>query len=184
MPEPLFDPSHAVTFDLAHGLVHLEDAPSRVLVPADALAALALEASAAARAAFARALGAPLGARAARRLGDTRGATVDHVVDHLGGELALAGLGSLSIERWGRALLIVVDQSPLGGAEGVLEAVLSAALGSATGREVRCVRLMSDATRARFLVASASTEAKARALLAEGVSWGEVLVKLHEGGAS
>lgn len=184
MPEPLFDPSHAVTFDLAHGLVHLEDAPSRVLVPADALAALAAVASPDARAAFASALGKPLGARAARRLGDTRGATVEQVVDHLGGELALAGLGSLSLERWGRALLIVVDHCPLPSAEDVLSGVLAAALGAATGRDVRCVRLMRDATRARFLVASAASEQKARALLGEGTTWGDVLVKLHEGAAS
>ncbi len=53
MPDLRFDPSKAVTFDLTHGLVHLEGAPSRVLVPAEALLALAAAAGAEATAAFA-----------------------------------------------------------------------------------------------------------------------------------
>src|SRR5262249_55758598 len=110
-----FDPSKAVTFDLSHGLVHLEGAPSRLLVPAEALGALAAAAGAEATRAFGRTLGEALGRRAGGRLaegGGLRGASADAVIEHLGGELALAGLGSLSLERWGRALVLVVDQSP------------------------------------------------------------------------
>jgi hypothetical protein len=184
MSESPFDPTHAVTFDLAHGLVHLEDAPKRLLVPADALAALAATATSDARAAFAKALGGPLGTRALRRLGDTKTTSVEVVVDHLGGELALAGLGTLSIERWGRAMILVVDQSPLAGSVELLGGVLAAALGAATGRDVTTVSLMQDATRSRFLVASASTAERARGLLSSGTSWGDTLVRLHEGGAS
>lgn len=184
MSESPFDPTHAVTFDLAHGLVHLEDAPKRLLVPGGALAALAASSSAEARTAFARALGGPLGTRTLRRLGDPKGVSVDVVVDHLGGELALAGLGTLSIERWGRALILVIDQSPLSDATELLGGVLAAALDAATGREVSIVSLMHDATRSRFLIASAATAERARGLLTSGTSWGDTLVRLHEGGAS
>ena len=36
MPDLRFDPSKAVTFDLARGLVHLEGEPARILAPAAA----------------------------------------------------------------------------------------------------------------------------------------------------
>lgn len=187
MAESPFDPKHAVTFDLAHGLVHLEGAPSRLLVPAEALSALAAAAGDDAARAFGKALGAPLGSRVAYRLvgaEGTRTASVEAVVDHLGGELALAGLGSLSLERWGRALLLVVDASPLADSA-VLGYALAAALSSATGRDVSVARLAKDGARSRYLVASASSADRAAKWIAEGVSWGDVLVRLHapaEGG--
>src|SRR4051812_14422443 len=107
MPEARFDPSKAVTFDLASGLVHIEGAPSRLLVPAEALGALCAAAGDGATAAFGRAIGVPMGRRIASRFagdsadaGDSvRKASVEEIVDHLGGEMAIAGLGSLAIER-------------------------------------------------------------------------------------
>lgn len=183
MPDLRFDPSQALTFDLAHGLVHLEGAPSRLLVPADGLLVLARAAGPAAVAAFGRSLGDAMGRRVASRLAEAegvRGATVEVVVEHLGGELALAGLGSLGLERWGRALVMVVDQSPLGAeGDGLLEAVLAAALEAAAGREARALLLGRDAVRARFLIAGSAGIEKVRAWLGEGVAWGDALVRLH-----
>ena len=178
-----FDPSKAVTFDLSHGLVHLEGAPSRLLVPAEAPRALADAAGPEAAAAFGRAMGEAMGRRAASRLGAGAGvdeAPVEAVVEHLGGELALAGLGSLGLERWGRALVLVVDQSPLGAAgDGLLGAALAAALEAAAGREVRTLLLGRDAVRARFLVGGSAGVARVEAWLEDGVPWGEALVRLH-----
>ena len=37
---------------------------------------------------------------------------MEDVLDHLGGELALLGLGSLGLERWGRALVLTVEGAP------------------------------------------------------------------------
>jgi|SRR5580692_1046539 hypothetical protein len=182
MSDP-FDPSQAVTFDLSHGLVHLEGAPSRVLVPAEALGALADAAGLGAAAAFGRAMGEAMGRRAASRLGVGRGvdeATAEAVVEHLGGELALAGLGSLGLERWGRALVLVVDQSPLGaGGDGLLGAALEAALEAAAGREVKTLLLGRDGVRARFLVGGRAGVARVEAWLEDGVPWGEALVRHH-----
>jgi hypothetical protein len=178
-----FDPSNAVTFDLAHGRVQLDEVPACVVVPASALAELARAAGREGRAALARALGEPLGRRVARRLGQgdgALGASVDAVVDHLGGEFAVVGLGSLSLERWGRALLFVFDHSPFD-AEGdeLLAAVLDAALEGATGRPVRCVPLMRDGTRVRLLATNERASERVRAWLGEGLGWGEVLARLH-----
>lgn len=182
MTDLRFDPSKAVTFDLAHGLVHLEGAPSRLLVPADALAALARAAGPEATAAFGAAIGDAMGRRVAARLGEggAGAAAIDVVVDHLGGELALAGLGSLGLERWGRALVLVIDQSPLGGAgDRLLEGALASAILAAAGKSARVLLLARDGVRARFLVAGEAAIDRARRWIEEGVAWGDVLVRLH-----
>jgi hypothetical protein len=181
-----FDPSKSITFDLTQGQVHLAGAPSRVLVPASALVAVCSAAGSDATAELGRAIGDAMGRRVAHRFageGDgasVRGATIELVVDHLGGELALGGLGSLQIERWGRALVLVVDQSPLGPqGDALLASVLESALSQATGRSA-CVSVLDRAAaRARFLVASAAAIEKVRAWLREGTSWGDALARLH-----
>lgn len=183
MPDLRFDPSKAVTFDLTHGLVHLEGAPSRVLVPAEALLSLARAAGAQASAAFAGSLGEIMGRRVASRLSEqgVGAAAVEVVVEHLAGELALAGLGSLGLERWGRAVVLVVDQSPLGGpGDPLLEGVLAAAVAAAAGRTVHALRLGRDGVRARFLLSGRAGTDKVRAWLAEGIPWGEAIVRLHQ----
>lgn len=188
MSLPSFDPTKAVTFDLARGLVRLDDDTPRLLVPAGALLALVKAAGPGATESFAKALGEPLGERVSRRLSGSealRAASPDVVLDHLGGEFALVGLGTLSIERWGRALLLVVDRSPLAQDNDatLLTHVLEAALHQATGRTVRCV-LLSGGAQARFLIAGDAAAVKARQWLASGTSWGEVLARLHAPGGA
>jgi hypothetical protein len=178
-----FDPSKAVSFDLSRGLVHLDGAPSQLLVPAAALSALVAAAGAEATRAFGRALGEAIGLRVARRLataGGLREVSTDAMIEHLGGELSIAGFGSLSLEQWGRALVLVVDQSPLAEAgDALLEEVLGSALASPSASRAQAVFLGRDAARARFLIAGSAGVAKVRAWLAEGVPWGEALVRLH-----
>lgn len=178
-----FDPSKSVTFDLSHGLVHLDGAPLRLVVPADALGELCATAGPEATARFGRAMGETLGQRAAPRLDSgARTASVEAVLEHLGGELSLAGLGSLGLERWGRALVLVVDHSPIEGAgDALLEAVLASALEAMSGQNVRALLLGREGGRARFLVAGGVGAEKVRAWLDDGLSWGEALVRLHEG---
>jgi len=179
MPDPRFDPSKAVTFDLTHGLVHLEGAPGRLLVPAEGILRLARAAGPAAAGAFGRSLGDAMGGRVRSRL-DAGVASIEAVVEHLGGELALAGLGSLSLERWGHALVLVMDQSPLG-AEGdpLIEAALGAAIEGTAGRSARAILLGREGVRARFLIGSHAGVEKVRGWLGEGLPWGDALVRLH-----
>ena len=191
MQGPRFDPTKAVTFDLEHGLIHLDGGPSRVVVPAEALLALCSAAGRHAAVAFGRAIGEAMGRRVAKRLGEVasdgtaRGASVETVVDHLGGELSLGGLGSLGLERWGRAMVLVVDHSPLGRAgDMLLEAVLEGAVASATARPARAVLLGREEVRARFLVTGATAVAKVRAWIDSGTSWAEVIARLHGTGAA
>lgn len=183
-----FDPTKAVTFDLAQGIVRLDDDSARILVPASALLSLAKAAGPQAVTSFAHSLGEPLGARAAKQLSGAealRAASPETVIEHLAGELALVGLGSLALERWGRALLLVVERSPLAQDANLLGGVLEGALQGATGRAIHCV-LLNDGSQCRFLITGEAAALRARQWLAEGISWGEVLARLHspKGGAS
>ena len=187
-----YRPDQDVTFDLAHGLVHLEGAPGRVLVPADALGVLCASASPESVASFGAAIGRSMGLRVAQRLASeaapaeeggpaagasgARAASVEAMVDHLGAELSLAGLGSLGIERWGLALVVVVDHCPLGSrGDRLLEAVVGV-----RQRAVAVVALLSrEGARVRLLLASPAAAERVRGWLQEGVAWGDALTRLH-----
>jgi len=137
-----FNPSEAVTFDLAFGHLHLDGAPSRVMVPAGALLKLCEAAGAEQAAELGSAVGEALGRRVAVRMAAgqedrtaaVRAAGLEAVVEQLAGELALVGMGALSAERWGKALVLIVDQSPFGDAgDELLAEVLQAALHALVG---------------------------------------------------
>lgn len=179
-----FDPSRAVEFDLANGVIRLRDASSRALVPADALVKLCERAGPEATRAFGKATGEALGVRASRGLGGgpdaTRGASLEAVVEHAGGELALAGFGSLSAERWGDALIFVVDHAPAGAAgDALVAAVLEGVVYGATWHDAECVTLARDGARVRFLLVGHAGADRYRALAASGLSWASALAALH-----
>lgn len=179
MGTPRFDPSHSVKFDLQRGHVDLDG--SRLLVPAEALLDLCRAAGQEPLADFGRRMGTEVGRRVQARLGDaTRAASIGEMVEHLGGDVALLGLGSLSVERWGRALVFVVDGSPLGSAgDALLGAVLEGALQRGLGKDVHAVLLDRQDEQARFAILGAAGAEKAEAWLGEGVRWGEVLSRLQ-----
>src|SRR5580698_7411325 len=101
MAAPSFDATHSIQFDLGRGNVRSGD-EQVLLVPANALASL----TAVAPAEASQGLGRALGRRARARLDDVAEASIEAVVTQLAGEAALAGIGSLSIERWGQALVV------------------------------------------------------------------------------
>lgn len=182
MDVPSFDPTHAVRFDLPHGSVSTGGEGERVLLlPTAALDDILLSAPPEAVEALGRALGSAIGRRAAARMGDPRAAAVDAFVTHLAGEAALVGVGALSVERWGRALVVVVADSPLIGT--LLAPLVASAVETASGHRVACTLLSRDEHTARILVSSAGGVARVREWIAAGMPWGEALVKLH-GGAS
>ncbi len=188
-PTP-FDPSQAIRFDLSQGSVALSggtdgaSAPAAV-VPANALSALvsAVARAGAAEAAF-LAWGDGLGQRARQRLGDTAAASPEAVLDHVGGELALAGLGVLGLERWGKALVLTVRDGALGAnGDEALTIILRGLLAAATGKAVATVGLGREDRLVRVLVTSEKGAEKALALLADGSPWALVLARLHGGPA-
>lgn len=181
-----FDPSRSVAFDLNRGQITLKGGAERVLVPSDALLALCTGSGREESTDFGRRLGTEAGRRAAERLGDIRSATPEEVVEHLGAELALAGLGSLSLEQWGRSLVFMVTGSPFGAAgDELLASVLQGALQRAFARDADVVRLERDDRRARFLITNHSGAEQVRGWISQGTAWGEALARLDSGrGAS
>jgi len=184
MSNPPFDASKAVTFDLSRGQIQKEGADSRLLVSAGALVALCRAAGADAATTFARATGQTIGSTIAtrfERVGSNVGAAaIDAVIEHLSGELAVAGFGRLSVERWGQALVLVVDYGPATEAgDELVRALLGAALAGAARLDLECVRLSREGERARFFIAGRRGAEKVRQWLGTGVTWGEALVRLH-----
>lgn len=177
-----FNPSGSVSFDLVRGRV--DCGGEQVLVPADALVDLCRAAGDEAVSDFGRRVGTAAGRRVAERLGDTSSASLEDVLDHLGGELALLGLGSLGLERWGRALVLTIDGGPFGQQlDHLLGAVLEGALQRAFARDVQAARLGRDDRQVRFLIASAASARRVTDWLSSGVSYADALARLQKGAA-
>jgi len=181
MSQP-FQPEKAVRFELGRGRVSVGSSDAQLLVPVEALAELCSSAGEEGARHFGRRLGAEIGRRAAERLSKT--ASPAELVEHLGGDFALSGLGSLSIEAWGRALVFKVEGSPLGAkGDAVLSAVLEGALQQAVGRETTVMPLSRTDSPARLLVSSAKAAAAVKSWLSTGTQWGDALARLNATGA-
>jgi hypothetical protein len=190
MSGSVFNPSEAVTFDLAYGHVHLDGAPTRVMVPAEALVALCKAAGEEEQASMGHAIGEAMGRRVGVRLagggGDRHAAVrkskLEDVICQLAGELAITGMGALSAERWGKALVIIMDQSPLGAdGDGLLADILQAAMAALIGKQVRVLCLNRDGVRARFITVSGAAVQAVRARIAGGEDWGSILSSMQKG---
>src|SRR5689334_6399623 len=110
MAGPAFDPNGALRFDLTRGAASDARGARLVVMPAAALEAVE-RTHGPAIAALGAELGKACGTRVATRLGGdggVRNAQLEVVVSHLAGELAIAGIGAVHLERWGRAMVIVV----------------------------------------------------------------------------
>ena len=95
----------------------------------------------------------------------------------LAGEAAVAGIGVVSIERWGRALVVLVEDSPLVGT--LLAPLVASAIESATGRRVSTTLLSRDEHVARIFVGGERAVSRVRESIASGEAWSEALGTLH-----
>ena len=175
-----FDPTRAVAFDLARGVV--EGSGERLLVvPATLVAEIAHAAGPAAARAAARAIGEACGTRIAARLGGAervRAAPIEEVLSHVAGELAVCGLGTVELERWGRALVVAVAYAAFSD-DAWVAALVEGAVGAATERTVAARALVREGGRVRVLVTGPTAAERADKLLAEGTAWGEVLAQIQ-----
>jgi hypothetical protein len=183
MGTPRFDPTHSLEFNFDRGTVKLGGQSERVLVPADVLASLLKGADPETRKDFANRLGTEAGRRMSERIDGT--ASIPAVVEHLGGELALMGLGSLGFERWGRALIVTVVGSPLRGeGDELLAGIIEGAFQRAFGKSSSVLPIQRDDALVRLLVVSKGTAERVRGWLASGVSFGDALTRLNGAGGS
>jgi hypothetical protein len=177
---PRFDPTRAVVFDLAQGQLRDDEGSARLNVPVDSLLRLCEAAGPDAVRDFGQTLGSEVGRRVLRRLGEAAiGASTEAWVEHVGGDLALLGLGSLSVERWGKVLVLAVANSPAG-ADVLLASVLEGTLQRALGREASAVVLGRGNDTLRLAVLSRRAAERARQWQNEGASWVQLLERLHE----
>ena len=182
MAEPQFNPAQSLKFDFGRGQVTLQGQGSCLVVPKEALLELLAAAGDEATRNFGHQLGADVGRRIAERLGTgVQRVSIDVFVDQLGGELALLGLGSLAVERWGMALVVVMNGAPAGKAgTALLGAVVSGALQRALSRDTAVIELARGDEGLRLLVVSKSAAPKVQQWLNDNVAWGEVIARLHE----
>lgn len=178
-----FDPTRAVVFDLARGVLRDDEGHSRLNVPLSLLIRLLTAAGQEAARDFGHGLGAEIGRRVSERLGTEREtAGPDVWVEHLGGHLALVGLGNLRAERWGKALVLRVADLPRE-AESLVGAILEGALLRALGRRAAAIPFAEDDGVA-FLVTSEARGSLVADLRAAGRGLGGILDELHKSGAS
>lgn len=193
--------SGIVRFDLERGRVTLRDQSgvsdersSRALIPVDALAALCRGVPPDAVVDFGRGIGTDLGRRLAERLaGQLPGASPQTILDVLGGEVALLGLGSLRLELWGRALVFALEESALLQASPgdtndpstrLLAAVIEGAVARGLGRDACVLPIARNRDELRLLICSRTAETRVRSWLADGCHYGEALARLNETGAN
>ena len=189
-PKPMvkFDMSGAVSFDLARGQVTLDASSPSFLVPASAIRALCASGDSDVVKDFASRMGDEAGRRMLQRFPQQlKDVSPEELIDHLGGELALAGLGSLSLEFWGKAMVFGITGCPLIEEEPsrntdafrFLCSLLGSALTRCFGREVRLAALGSVSTTARFVVCTARSAARVEGWMLEGCNYGEALARLN-----
>ena len=190
------DLTSSVRFDLPRGAVHTtglglagQGEERAVLIPVAALAEALASAPRDTREHVARAIGGSIGRRAASRFGGIEGvrvADVESVVESLGAEIALAGFGALSLERWGKALVILLEVPPAFDSSffaSLLEAAVGAATAWSTRASLACLHLSNDGG-SRFLIARGSSAEQVRMWVSSGVPWAEALRRLQRDGGN
>lgn len=176
-----------LSFELAEGLVRL-GGEARIVLPVSVLLTFVGAATADVRRGFARTLGESIGQVATIRMKEEDFAAPLALVDaspeaalsELAAAWALAGLGGLGMERWGRALVMTVDNVPLPrDTDDLLEVMIEGAIEQATGRKVHVALIERHRNRLRFFVGNARAVEKIRTLLTRNVAWAEALAQLH-----
>lgn len=172
-----------MVFDLGRGLVRVTPQEPQAIVPLDLLVEM-LSASE-----NQRSVGKRWGVELVRRAAARRPARtlwkddeLTRVVDFVGGEIAISGLGGLRIERWGKALLLVLDPCPLprtldgfvlGLFEGIVEQVGE--------RPVSCTVIDRADDLVRVLISNAGAARRAETMMTEGYVFTEIVARLQEG---
>lgn len=182
------DTSAPLRFDLNRGRIHNREGDAFLLLPISVMSELCRSLSEDSLVSFGYAVGTEIGRRLASRLNDGSG-SVAEIVTEVGTELATAGLGTLGVEIWGKALVFTLKDTPLsfGGMETVdradplLGAILAGILMRAFSRDANVVALGRSHGLARFVVCSLSTSEQVESWVSSNLSSIEVLARLNQG---
>jgi hypothetical protein len=171
------DLNGSLRLDLPKGSAELRGEPV-VVLPAHALETLLRSSPSASRIDMGRDVGVVMGQRVASRLGGENGvraASTEDVVNALATEIALAGLGEVSLERWGRAMVIGLSGGPLANQTELLGGLVGGAIGAATGTQASAVSIGN----AKYFVGSTRACDKLRDLLTSGTTFGEAIARIQ-----
>ena len=177
MAGPAFNPTGSVKFDLKNGAASDAGGARLLLVPSAVLDTV----DDATLRVIGAGVGKACGQRAAARLGGevgVRASQLEVVITHLAGELAIAGIGAIHVERWGRAMVCIVTNPSLAN-DAFLSGVLGAAISSASGREAHAAPLGREGGLARFFVGSRATADRVARM--QGKSYAEIVASLQGG---
>lgn len=181
MAEFAFDPQCAVTFDLGSGSVSLRDSSRQLLVPLAPLGDLLQAAGSDATRSFARAIGSDMATRISKRIAQhsiaCESVTASAFIDQVRGEFAVLGLGTVHAETWGQALMFVANHS--GFSADFVAAVLQGLVQSFSSKTVTCPLVFRDGDTSRVLVVAPDTETQVNHWINEGVSWHDIIARLH-----
>jgi hypothetical protein len=174
-----FDPAGYFAFDLARGSVHTRHGDRVLMLSSDVISPLVATAARHGDLTAVRGLGKRMGEHAARSLGGDVGAQEpERVLEHAAATLALLGWGVLGMERWGAALVLVLEGSPQLDADCLgLAALLGGLLTSLGGRDVACVPVGHTA---RFVVVHPQVAETVWSWAKDGVSLAEIVGRLAE----
>lgn len=185
------DTTPPLRFDLDRGRIHNREGDGFLLLPVTVMSELCRSLPEDSLSSFGYAVGTEIGRRLAATMGEPNTPSLNRVVDLIGSELATAGLGTLGLELWGRALVFTLKDSPLtlGGGEVVdradpmLGALLSGILMRAFGRDANVIPLGRTSGTVRFVVCSPQASEQVEGWVNGNVSSGEILSRLNQGAA-
>jgi len=177
-----FDPREFYAFDLARGAVSTRHGERMLVLSSDAVATLVASAAKHGDLTAVRALGKRIGEEAQASLAsDVRGASPEAVATHAAGVLSLLGWGAFSFERWGHALVIVLEGAPeLDPGKLGLASLLGGMLTALSGRDIACVPVSSG----RFVVVHPSVAEQVFTWSTEGSDLAQIVAKLGAEGLS
>jgi hypothetical protein len=174
-----FDPGGYYAFDLARGAVHTRHGERVLVLSADVIGPLVSNAAKHGDLTAVRALGKHIGEDAARSLGrEAKLCTPETVLTHASGVLALLGWGALTLERWGKALVLTLSGAPLLDGDRLgLAALLGGMLTSLGGRDVACVPV---AAGAHFVIVHPSIAETIWGWAKEGADLPQIVARLAQ----
>ncbi|MEM6957021.1 MAG: hypothetical protein AAF411_11485 [Myxococcota bacterium] len=172
-----FDPGGFYEFDLGAGAVRTRDGERVVLVAPEVLRPLVAAAAERGDLTPLRNFGNGLARHAKSSLGGgAGGASPEAVLRHASAVVALFGLGVLDLERWGKALVFRLTESPeLDEKHLAVAAFLGGFVSELTGQDIACVPVGDD----RFLVTHPSSADRVWALSRGGSSLADIVAVLE-----
>jgi hypothetical protein len=176
-PSSAFDPGDYYAFDLSRGAVHTRHGERVLVLSTEVIGPLVSTAARHGDLTAVRALGKRIGEDATRSLGDdARRGSPEAVLTHVSGTLALLGWGTLSLERWGSALVLCLAGAPSLDPDRLgLAALLGGVLTTLGGRDVACVPIGGGA---RFVIVHPNIAETVWAWAKEGAELGQIVGRL------